>query len=93
MKRPQRKLNNNEHLIDQLKKYYVDSAGSAEIERLGAKIDAMRNGRKNQIILVTSSIKGEGKSTVASLLARSMAIHRKKTLLLWKQRLKLKKTV
>jgi len=63
-------------------KCHLDSPGIAEIERLGAKLDAMRNGKKKQIILITSSVIGEGKSTVASLLARCMAIHRNETLLI-----------
>jgi len=69
------------NMLNSIKKYYTDTPGSAEIERLGAKLDALRNGKKKQTILITSSVMGEGKSTVASLLARSLAIHRKETLL------------
>lgn len=71
-----------EKMINSLRKYYTDTPGSAEIERIGAKLDALKNGKKKQVILITSSLLGEGKSTVASLLARSLAIHRKKTLLI-----------
>jgi capsular exopolysaccharide synthesis family protein len=70
------------NMLNSIKKYYTDTPGSAEIERLGAKLDALRNGKKKQTILITSSVMGEGKSTVASLLARSIAIHRKETLLI-----------
>jgi tyrosine-protein kinase Etk/Wzc len=63
-------------------KYYLDTPGTAEVERLAAKLDALRNGKKKQIILITSSVTKEGKSTVASLLARSIAMHRKNTLLI-----------
>jgi capsular exopolysaccharide synthesis family protein len=65
-----------------IKKYYIDAPGTAEIERLGAKLAAMRDGNDKQVILITSSITGEGKSTIASLLSRSMAFHQKKTLLI-----------
>jgi capsular exopolysaccharide synthesis family protein len=68
--------------ISIIKKYYIDAPGTAEIERLGAKLTAMRDGNEKQVVLITSSITGEGKSTIASLLSRSMAFHQKKTLLI-----------
>lgn len=68
--------------ISVIKKYYIDAPGTAEIERLVAKLIAMRDGNEKQVILITSSITGEGKSTIASLLSRSMALHQKKTLLI-----------
>lgn len=74
--------NNQDKTIESLKKYFTDTPGTAEIERLAANLDAMRDGRKKQIILITSSVLGEGKSTVASLLARSIAIHKTETVLI-----------
>jgi capsular exopolysaccharide synthesis family protein len=65
-----------------IKKYYIDAPGTAEIERLGAKLTAMRDGNDRQVVLITSSITGEGKSTIASLLSRCMAFHQNKTLLI-----------
>jgi capsular exopolysaccharide synthesis family protein len=66
---------------ERAQQYFTDSPGSAEIGRLGAKLDSMKNGRQRQFILITSSVSGEGKSTIASLLARSKALHHQKTLL------------
>ncbi len=52
---------------------YQDSPGNAEIERLVAKLDALNYGKRSRVTLVTSALSGEGKSTVASLVARSAA--------------------
>jgi capsular exopolysaccharide synthesis family protein len=63
-------------------KYYRDTPGLAEIERIVAELEALRKGKKNQFTLITSALSGEGKSTIASLLARVMAFHQKKALLI-----------
>jgi len=65
-----------------IKKYYRDTPGIAEIERIWAELGAMRDGKDNQLTLITSSLTGEGKSTIASLLARVMAFHEQETLLI-----------
>lgn len=52
---------------------YQDSPGNTEIERLVAKLDALNYGKRTRVTLVTSALSGEGKSTVASLVARSAA--------------------
>ncbi|MFQ5641562.1 MAG: tyrosine-protein kinase family protein [bacterium] len=64
------------------KGYHSDNAGNAEIGRLIAKLDTLCNGSLQQIVLITSAILGEGKSTVASRLARSSARNRKNPTLL-----------
>ena len=64
------------------KKYYQDTPGVAEIERLEAELAAMKDGNKNQFVLITSALTGEGKSTIAALLARAMAFHQKEVLLI-----------
>ncbi len=73
------------NLLDGLNGYhnakYQDSPANAEIERLVAKIDTLRNGKAQQTIMVTSSLQGEGKSTVATRIAQTMARKRGKTLL------------
>ena len=61
---------------------YFDSPGNAEIERLNAKLSALRNGTEKQVVLITSSILGEGKSTVAARIARTSARNRKNATLL-----------
>ncbi|MFQ5771585.1 MAG: tyrosine-protein kinase family protein [bacterium] len=61
---------------------YRDSPGNAEIERLVTKLDTLRDGRLNQIVLITSAVLGEGKSTLASRIALSSARNRKKPTLL-----------
>ena len=61
---------------------YYDSPGNAEIERLNAKLDALRNGNEKQVVLVTSAILGEGKSTMAAHIARTSARNRKNATLL-----------
>ena len=48
---------------------YLDSPANSEIERLVAKLDSLGNGKKNRITLVTSALTGEGKSTIAALVA------------------------
>ncbi len=73
---------NQSQTLNSLRKYYSDTPGTAEIERLAANLDAMRNGKKKQIILITSAVIGEGKSTIAALLARSLAVHKKETVLI-----------
>lgn len=65
-----------------IRRFYRDTPGIAEIERLGTELRAMRDGKKNQSILITSSISSEGKSTISSILARSLAFHQEKTLLI-----------
>jgi capsular exopolysaccharide synthesis family protein len=65
-----------------IKKYYRDTPGIAEIERICAELEAMREGTKYQFLLITSSLSGEGKSTIAALLARAMAFHDQETLLI-----------
>lgn len=52
---------------------YRDSPGNAEIERLVAKLDTLRAQQRRRITLITCALTGEGKSTVASLVARSVA--------------------
>lgn len=61
--------------------YYYDSLGDAEIERLAIKIDSLKREKNAHIILITSAIGGEGKSTIASLIARAIARY-KNTLLI-----------
>jgi capsular exopolysaccharide synthesis family protein len=61
--------------------FYYDSMGNAEIERLAVKIDSLKRENENHIILITSAIGDEGKSTIASLIARAIARY-KDTLLI-----------
>lgn len=61
---------------------YKDTPGNAEIERLVAKLTMLRNESAKQSILITSAILGEGKSTIASLIARSMACNQNRATLL-----------
>jgi capsular exopolysaccharide synthesis family protein len=61
---------------------YKDNPGNAEVERLVAKLDTLRNGTVKQVVLITSAILGEGKSTVASHIAISSAHNRKSPTLL-----------
>lgn len=82
MNKKSKNLHGHKHRNTGYMEYYRDTPGTAEIERLGAKLDALRGRRKKQIILITSSILGEGKSTLAALLARSIAMNRKKALLI-----------
>ncbi len=61
---------------------YEDSPGNAEIERLVAKLDSLDNGKKTRTTLVSSALTGEGKSTVAALIARATAYKLNKPTLL-----------
>ena len=61
---------------------YHDTPGINEIERIITKLDTLKDKRKKQTILITSAVSGEGKSTISSYIARSMALNRKNTTLL-----------
>lgn len=61
---------------------YRDSPGTAEIERVVAKLDSLRNGSVKQVVLFTSAVSSEGKSSIASMVAISSAMHRNKPTLL-----------
>jgi capsular exopolysaccharide synthesis family protein len=61
---------------------YKDTAGNAEVERLVAKLESLKNGKSNQVLLITSALLGEGKSTVATRIASSSARNRKSPTLL-----------
>lgn len=66
----------------EIKMNYKDTPGNAEIERFVAKLDTLCNGSEKQVVLITSAIIGEGKSTVASRIAQASAHNRKNPTLL-----------
>ncbi len=70
-----RKQNGKNGRVDQpaVFSYYDDSPVNSEFQRLVNKLDTFRNGTGKQVILVTSAMKGEGKSTISSQLAIATA--------------------
>jgi Mrp family chromosome partitioning ATPase len=71
-------LNANSSVVPKMEESnYRDTPGNAEIERLVAKLDSMKNGKPEQLLMVTSALLGEGKSTVSTKIAISSARNRK----------------
>ena len=66
---------NNKNDDDYLKlvKVYKDSPVGSEFQRLINKLDSLRNGKEKQVVLVTSALMGEGKSTITTQLAITAA--------------------
>ncbi len=58
---------------DLISNYEAESFVATQIRRLYYNIKARKDGRKTKSFLVTSSNRGEGKSTIASLLALTIA--------------------
>jgi len=52
---------------------YQDSPINSEFQRIINKLDSLKNGSGKQVILVTSAVMGEGKSTIALQLAIAAA--------------------
>lgn len=48
---------------------YSDSPTNAELQRLISKVHTLNNGASRQVVMITSAVMGEGKSTISSRLA------------------------
>jgi len=75
-------LNQKKTGYDFRKECYKDTPSNAEIERLLAKLDTVRDGKDKQSVLITSAVQGEGKSTASTLIALASSRDKKNPTLL-----------
>jgi len=76
------KIIHNYHKVDEVLIKFPKSSTSESFRNIRSNLPFFLKGKSNQIILITSSFGGEGKTFVALNIASSLAIYGKKTMIL-----------